>query len=455
MSPMADVPISPVARAVVTTGADERVLAGLPAWARLIALRPPPECPDVADEVIRDLAELRVKAPTDPALEAVAIVAAAVVLTRPPPVPAIDPGVEILIDTPVTTLEGDTLARKGVAQRLVELATAPPVAQPRVVALTGGAGTGKSSVLNMVGAILRDHPEVAFVDLDAVGYVSADALNKALIAELTEFFSAAGVVDTSDSVRDALARYGGVVSDIAKVAGVKVDIAGAVKRTAAKVLAEIAEMTQEVGKRLVVSIDHLDRLPLKELTSMIEALRHYAAIAHVTIVIAIDRRGVALRVSQGDGLDPALLERLMTVELRLPPADPGLLANLVLDGLHRIGARLGRSMAPVRALFDLDHPDGGPALALIDSPRDAKRVINALAAELPLAADGEVREVCLEAMLRLLVPELDGPRLDARTSAEGDARPALLAELEATIAHHRRAGGARIALRALFAGTGS
>ncbi len=453
MSPQADVPVASASRdGAGPTPAqvqEARVMSTLPKGAALIALLPPPHAPDVADEVIRDLAVLRDKALHEP--DVIAAVAAATLVARRPPVPEIDPGVELLLDTPVMTLEGDTLARKGVAQRLVELATAAPLAQPRVVALTGGAGTGKSSVINMASEILREHPEVAFVDLDAVGYVSAAELNKALVGELTDFFSKAGVVDTSDSVRDALARYGGIVGDIARVAGIKVDIAGAVKRSASKVLAEIAEMTQEVGKRLVLVIDHLDRLPLKELVAMVEALRHYAAIAYVTIVIALDRRGIALRNSTGGELDPALIERLITVELRLPPADPGLLANLVLAGLAGVGKRLERSMDAARALFDLDHPDGGPALALIDSPRDAKRVINALAAELPLAADGEVREVCLDSMLRLLVPELDGPRLDARVSAEGADRTALLAELEAAVAGHRRAGGARVALRALFA----
>ena len=453
MNDPVDLPVgTPAPAEVAAVARQAAVMASLPAPARLISLLPPPTTPDVADQVVRELADLRVIALAEPAAPIVARpITVTATANRRPPVPEIDPGVELLLDTPVTTLDGDTLARKGVAQRLVELATAQPRAQPRVVALTGGPGTGKSSVLNLASAILREHPEVALVDLDAVGYVSADALNKALIAELTEFFSAAGVVDTSDSVRDALSRYGGIVSDIAKVAGIKVDLAGAVKRTAAKVLAEIAEMTQEVGKRLVVVIDHLDRLPMPELTSMIEALRHYAAIAYVTIVIAIDRRGIALRGHQSGVLDPALIERLITVELRLPPADPGLLANLVLDGLARLGRRLERSMDAARALFDLDHAEGGPALALIDSPRDAKRVINALAAELPLAADGEVRDVCLDVMLRLLVPELDGARLDYRTLLEGEARERLLAELEQAVANHRRGGGARVALRALFA----
>jgi dephospho-CoA kinase len=433
-----------------------RILSSLPGPAIWIAITPPPETPDVADQVLADLATLRAQEQVEAAEQVTAAEVAAVAEAlasppRPPPVPPIDPGVELHADQPIMRLEADALARKAVAQRLVELATAAPMAQPRVVGLTGGSGTGKSSVLAMASEILRDHPEVSFVDLDAVGFVTAAELGRALVAELTEFFGKAGVVDTSDKVRDALSRYGGIVSDIAKVVGVKVDLAGAVKRSNNQVLAEIAEMTQEVGRRLVVVIDHVDRLPMKEFIAVLELLRHYAVIAYVTIVVAVDRRGIALRSGKGGELDPSLIERLINVELRLPAADPALLAFMVLDGLDRLGQRLGRPMDAIRALFDPEHADGGPGLALIESPRDAKRVINALTAELPLAADGELREVALDTILRLLVPELDGSRLDHRSFASGHERGMLLAELEGAVEGHRRAGGARAALRALFA----
>lgn len=433
-----------------------RILATLPPSASWIAVLAPPEAPDVADQVLADLAELRAKeaaeaaehTPTVAEVEAAAELEAAKL--RPPPVPEIDPKLELQHDAPVTRLERDALARKGVAQRLVELAIAAPMAQPRVVGLTGAPGSGKSSVLAMACEILADHPEVALVDLDAVGFATAAELNKAMMNELTQFFSKAGVVDTSDAVRDKLARYGGIVSDLARVVGVKVDIEGAVKRTTRQVLEEIAEMAQEVGKRLVLVVDHVDRLPMKELVTAVDAMRHYAAMAYVTIVVALDRRGLALRSGKGGELDPALVERLISVELRLPPADPALLGFIVADGLSKLGERLERSMASVRALFDLDHDEGGPALALLETPRDAKRVVNALVAELPMAADGELREVALDTVLRLLVPELDGARLDQRAFVAGHERGLLLAELESSVADHRRAGGARIALRALF-----
>src|SRR5690349_10090638 len=134
MSPTADVTAAPSARdreqaqAKAAADAEARVMATLPAPAVLIALLPPPLAPDVADQVVQDLAELRTKALAEPA--AIAAGEIATHHARRPPVPEIDPNVELLMDTPVTTLDGDTLARKGVAQRLVELATAPPLAQP-------------------------------------------------------------------------------------------------------------------------------------------------------------------------------------------------------------------------------------------------------------------------------------------------------------------------------------
>nr|MBA3502256.1 hypothetical protein [Deltaproteobacteria bacterium] len=95
-----------------------------------------------------------------------------------------------------------------------------------------------------------------------------------------------------------------------------------------------------------------------------------------------------------------------------------------------------------------DH-GGALGLDLIQTPRDAKRAANALAAALPLTESSY--SACLDLLLRLFVPSLDGPRLDARLHLRDVAgRQALLAELESSIRLHRRAGAARAALRGLF-----
>lgn len=364
---------------------------------------------------------------------------------------SIDPGVELLSDIPIAGVAEDLLGRAPIAERIVELACAEPLAAPRAVGLVGGSGTGKTSILRMVTEQLAERADVAVVVLDAASYVGAQQLLDAMLAHLTEFFAAAGVVDTTDSIRDRLARYGGFVSDVARIAGVKVDIAGAMKRSPEAMRAELVEMTEEVRKRIVVVIDHVDRFAEKEMAASLEALRHYAVIPYVSIVLAIDRRTIARRLADDDDRDPEVVERLLQVELAVPPVDRVLLARIVAAGLARTAARCHRDIDDVLPMFD---PDGERAygLDLIQTPRDAKRAVNALTAALPLTDD--TYATCLDLLLRLFVPSLDGPRLDGcRHLQEPATRQQLLAELESGIRSHRRAGAARGALRALFQAT--
>lgn len=363
--------------------------------------------------------------------------------------PGIDPGVTLLPDIPVASVEEDLLGRWPVARRLSELACALPMAAPRVVGLVGAAGSGKSSLLHLTAAQLVERGDVAFVLLDGAGYAGAQPLIAALLQHLQSFFAAEGVVDAADSVRDTLARYGGVVADVARIAGVKVDLGGALARSADDVRAEIAEMTQEVGKRVVLLVDHVDRMPGRELVATLVALRHLAVIPYVTILLAYDRRAAARR--HDDEVDPHAFERLVQVELAVPLADRVLLARVIAGGLLHLAARLGRDLDAALPLFDPDVGEGAAALDLCETPRDAKRVVNALAAVLPMAPPGaDVRDLTLDTVLRLLVPELDGSRLDARHRVQGLPRITLLEELEAEVAGHRRAGAARAALAALF-----
>ncbi len=362
----------------------------------------------------------------------------------------LDPGVELLPDVPISGPDEDLLERGKVATRLVELACAQPVAAPRVVCLTGGDGSGKTSVLRLAHAQLIDRGEVACVAIDTLDHANASQTIDAVLKHLIEFFAAEGVVDTSDALRDKLASYGGIVSSVARLAGVKVDVKGALERSPDAIRAEIAEMTQEVGKRIVIVLDHVDRLPGNELGAALIALRHLAAIPYVAVVLALDRRGLAIHLPKHD-VDPAGFQRLVQVELSVPPPDRVLLARVVAGGLARAGARIGKDIDAALELFDPDA--AGLALELIESPRDAKRTVNALAAALPLLPDGDaLRDACLEVVVRLLVPIVDSPRLDERQrlGAIDAARMARLAELDTALVGQRHAAAARVALRELF-----
>jgi hypothetical protein len=296
----------------------------------------------------------------------------------------------------------------------------------------------------MATADLGSQAGLALLAFDAANIATAAQVTSTLAAELGKLFEALGVVETKDKLRDTLTSYGGIVSSIVRIAGVKVDVAGALERSAESMRAEIAENLEQLGKRLVIVIDHLDRLPPTELAGVLTALRMYAAIPYASIVIAIDRRMTAVRDAAA-GADPTAFERLVQVELALPAADRMLLARVLAGGIERIGARTGRDLDAALPLFD---PDGGLALALIETPRDVKRAANALAAALPLAAaDADVHALALEIVLRTLVPELDAARLAARDRFSD--KQALYTELAASVTAPRRLHAARAALRAL------
>ena len=359
----------------------------------------------------------------------------------------IDPNVELLADIPIAGPEEDLMDLGRLAQRLVELAVAAPVTAPRMVALTGPSGGGKSSVLRMVSSLLAARPDNALATLDAATYASAQGVMSALVAELTRLFASLGMIETSDKVRNTLASYGGFVSGLVRLAGVKVDVAGALERSPEAMRAEIAQNLEQAQRRLVIVIDHVDRLPPAELGAALVGLRMYAAIPYVAIVIAADRHALATRPF-AEGADWLAFERVVQVELALPPCDRFLLARVMVGGLERIGTRIRRNLDGAFRLFD---PEGGLGLDLIETPRDAKRAINALAAALPLVPrHADVGDAALEIVLRVLVPEIDGVRLQARKRTRDPN--ALYAELVHKLGGHRQLESARNALRALLFG---
>ncbi|MBK9030744.1 MAG: AAA family ATPase [Myxococcales bacterium] len=356
---------------------------------------------------------------------------------------AIDPGIELLPDVPIAGARDDLLGRAPLAERLIEVACAQPTAQPRVVGLVGTAGAGKTSVVRLAQAALAERADAATVAVDATEHGTVESLLATLQRHLSDYFDAAGVVERTDAARDALARYGEVVSTVVRLVGVKVDVAGAVKRSQDSVAAELVENAYQVGKRLVVIIDHLDRLPDRDLVTALVVLRMYAQLPYTTMILAYDRRALAARTA----IEASALARLVTVEVAVPPCDRTLLARLVAGGVARVGARLGRDTDAILPLFDPDDATG-LALALLETPRDGKRAVNALAAALPLWPAGDLGRAALDLVVRLVAPVIDTPRLVAVASGERAGRRA---ELRAAVAHLPIAAALGPAIDALLA----
>src|SRR5258706_3925673 len=188
------------------------------------------------------------------------------------------------------------------AQRLVDLVAIAGTEEPIVIALDGGDGTGKTSIVHMTNELLADRADMCSFSIDAWDAGDAAHVLSELTEGVTKIFADAKVVGGAEKVRERLFSAGDVVSTVARFAGVKVDVKGALERSPKGLREEVMKLTEVLGKRVVVVIDHLDRMPGADMLAVMKAIDRWGAFPHFAFVVAIDRARVvfALRALEGD-----------------------------------------------------------------------------------------------------------------------------------------------------------
>jgi hypothetical protein len=279
-------------------------------------------------------------------------------------------------DVPITGVAFDTLGRKPVAQRLVELIALAGTEQPIVIGLVGGAGSGKTSVLTMANELYADRADLHALSIDAWDAGDAVAVASQLTDGVTKIFGEAKVVGGGEKIRERLFSAGDVVSTVARFAGVKVDIKGALERSPQSLREEVMKLTEALARRIVVTIDHVDRLPAADQLAILKLVERWGTFPRFAFVVALDRKSITHDVT---------LDRALGVELALPEVSRGELTALVLRGIAELADELG-----------VEAPD--LVVDTIATPRQAKRYLNAVTAAAPIA--GDFGELC-----RRLLPE--------------------------------------------------
>jgi hypothetical protein len=358
---------------------------------------------------------------------------------KPPP---------IYSDAPIPGSSFDALTRIPVAQRLLELVMIA-ADLPLVIALVGPAGDGKSSVLQMAGELCAARGDLRAFALDAWAAGEASKVNEAFLREVSQIFEEERVVGRVDKARDRLIELGDYVSAVVRITGVKVDVKGALEKSPDQLRTEVLKLTEQIGKRIVVFVDHLDRLPPTEAIAVMKLISRWGAFPYFAFVIAFDRDQMVRNLRRIDS-DSDDLDRIIAVELPMPAVDRAELAAWVRGALSDLAAALALDPGPALALFDVE---SGVGLRFIATLRQGKRLLNALGAALPLAGGPiDLRQACLVELIRQFVPDAHPIVIDRLPLATDDAgRARLAAELATCAAHHRRPDAAAQLLAALTA----
>jgi predicted KAP-like P-loop ATPase len=325
-------------------------------------------------------------------------------------------------DHPVRSRAEDSLGRTSFAEVIARQIASTESEEGVVFGIVGAWGSGKTSLLNMVGeALEEDYGDVVVLRFNPWLFSGTEHLVGVFFEEL-----GAQLLERPDErlkkVGEALETYGGILGALHVVPGIGYWATIAEKGTGVvgrwltrrgeeertSLLGQRRKLEAALGdlsKKVVVMVDDLDRLRLQEIRDVVGLVRLNADLPNIVFVLAYDRERVeeALAGEEGDGR--AYLEKIVQVVHDVPKVrDVDLTlalsnaVNGVLEHMQETGPFDERRFEGVFALV---------IRPLFRNVRDVRRYANALPASLEVVGDEVALDdiLALEA-LRVLLPEV-------------------------------------------------
>ncbi len=323
-------------------------------------------------------------------------------------------------DQPLNAPEQDLLDRAAFATGIARRIAALPRRECYVIGLHGRWGEGKTSVLRLVDAALRDMPDTVSVWYNPWRYATeeamlhgffrtiascADVRVRSLLEALSPAISIAGKIG---------GRWYGWIEDLTSLVVAKGE------RTVEAIHQSLCERLEKSKKRTVVLVDDIDRLEDHEVLMLLRIIKACADLPNVVYLLAFDREQVAASLSR-QGLDGTVdagrryLEKIIQIPLSLPSADPAVLARIckhrISDILDRAGVRLNEEDSS-----EWERCFSGGIGVRLQTPRHIQQYVNAVNFAVPML-QGEVHvvDLLLVEALRVFYPaayEVVGQRLD-------------------------------------------
>lgn len=295
-------------------------------------------------------------------------------------------------DAPIGASHEDALGRGRIADALARSLVSAAPRGTFVMGLHAPWGTGKTSFLNLLHERLTDpagvHAIPIVIRFNPWNYGSPEQLVRMFFTELADGIG--GSVDSAlgHRVGKTLGAIGGAVSRWSAPAGVALKVAGTVlqsQRALDAYKADLNECLRELGRRVVVFVDDLDRLERDELAAMFRMVRLNTDFENVTYLLAFDRDVVERNLSLAYGIRGRdYLEKIIQGTLDLPAPGPGAVQAAVEAALSALDT-------PARPRFAA-HPRWAPMFndglrGFLRQLRQVKYLTNGVRLTWPLVGD--------------------------------------------------------------------
>ena len=307
--------------------------------------------------------------------------------------------VQLLNDQPAADAdrnEGDRdkLDSASTADGIASILTASRTSSPFVLAVDGGWGIGKSTLLRQIEARLRNQEKdivcVPFNAWTAQGGNALEGLIKSVLGKLDpnvlrrsmrHLAQQRGVISIIRIIIGIAARFLGIsrlVDQMWNDLAVDPKARNEMRDIIAGMLSEWIKQSGQPGRVLVVFIDDLDRCTDEVVLQVCEAVKLYLDAPGLIFVIACDMSVIARDVAEsargGIGEGRAYLEKIIQVAYKVPRPTEANIRKLIDDYGKRSGvSNLIDDLMKEILIEDADR-----------NPRKIKRVINSFALEYKL-----------------------------------------------------------------------
>jgi predicted KAP-like P-loop ATPase len=315
--------------------------------------------------------------------------------------------IDFASDRPIERIQQDKLGRQFFARKTAEAIARRRGRESFVVALQGAWGCGKSSIKNMVIEALEElSPTTAVVDFAPWQLRDADILFAAFFDEIALAIGQSG--DGNEERKKQLSSYGkhltlggsalkslGTLGGVVGVPGAKIlELLGNGLGDSAKIALEGADALGEKSLKqlknelkeslrsldcsILVVIDDIDRLDIKEMLLIFQLVKANADFPNFTYLLLLQRDVVesALAKEVGEqGRD--YLDKIIQLPIDVPPISDAQRRQLLLEGLVEV---CGSWNLPLSAeqTRELDLLWSNGLKGMLQYPRDVRRLLNAL-----------------------------------------------------------------------------
>jgi hypothetical protein len=319
----------------------------------------------------------------------------------------------ITIDTdqPKYNSEEDRFQRYGFAGRVANIVMNNDLIKSLVIGIYGKWGEGKTSVINFIKKQLPQ--DVVIVNFNPWLFSSEEQLIHSFFSSLA-FELDLSLENKKEKVGKVLSDYGQAIGSVTSVLGFSFDgvkeIGDKLQNTSIeKLKARVDDMIRKTGKKIVVCVDDIDRLDVKEIQYIFKLIKLVGDFPGTTYILAFDDEMVAGALAPQYGNRQAVngyafLEKIIQLPLKIPKATRVALKKYVLDMLGQVVQGLNITVTQdelneFRSVFDEYY------VPHIDNPRLASRFTNAVHFALPLLY-GEVNtnELILLEGIKVLFP---------------------------------------------------